>query len=475
MSLESLNMAGGVLGTAFSLLLLASITQGLQDVDILHYEKMEAVVGENVTLPCIIQGSPSLTIISVEWRKNKSGNTKLAVYAPTHGLSQLWPNVTMQNVPNGSYLHLHSVETWDSGLYICDITTFPLGSFRSETELEIKEEVKLLCNAESIVEVHPGENVTIACTAFPVDHYKWTKNNTLVSEIQSLELWLVTEAHSGIYTLTVNKGNESVHKEFSITVLTATTSLMTDLMTAPPQSNVTEEGLITSADSGLPTSLTTGRPNIDGNVTWTMNMSTDVTDDDPNSRNVTDGAHMTHLTDDTHISVTSSPVTHTDSYHFNSSTDQEINGTHNPNTSTFSDQSVPSNPTTTLSNGNKVFRSTQETKNESMGGNPVSTPTPSTGNTTVDIEDGDFGGVQSDVLLALIIVPILLLIVLAGFIYRRKIKRERMDLPPPFKPPPPPIKYTAARRRDIYTEPLPTSRCNSVIEPNDMKQMFMNI
>ncbi|KAF3840776.1 hypothetical protein F7725_006638 [Dissostichus mawsoni] len=212
-----------------------------------------------------------------------------------------------------------------------------------------------------------------------------------------------------------------------------------------------------------------------------MNMSTDVTDDDPNSRNVTDGAHMTHLTDYTPISVTSSPVTHTDSYHFNSSTDQEINGTHNPNTSTFSDQSVPSNPATTLSNGNKVFRSTQETKNESMGGNPVATPTPNTGNTTVVIEDGDFGGVRSDVWLALIIVPILLLIVLAGFLYRRKIQRERMDLPPPFKPPPPPIKYTAARRRDIYTEPihvtchLPTSRCNSVIEPKDMKQMFMNI
>ncbi|KAJ4930435.1 hypothetical protein JOQ06_019437 [Pogonophryne albipinna] len=388
MSLESLNMAGGVLGTAFSLLLLSSITQGLQqDVDILHYEKMEAVVGENVTLPCIIQSSPSLTIVSVEWRKNKSGNTKLAVYSPNLGLRKFWPNVTMQNVPNGSYLHLHDVETWDSGFYICEIATFPLGTIRSETELKIKDEVKLLCDAESIVEVPPGENVTISCTVFPADHYKWTKNNTLVSENESLELWLVTEAHSGIYTLTVNTGNKSVHKEFSITVLTATTSLRTDLMTAPPQSNVTEEGLITSADSGLPTSPTTGRPNIDGNV----------------------------------------------------------------------------------------FRSTQETKNESMGGNPVATPTPNTGNTTVVIEDGDFGGLRSDVLLALIIVPILLLIVLAGFLYRRKIKRERMDLPPPFKPPPPPIKYTAARRCDIYTEPLPTSRCNSVIESKDMKQMFMDI
>lgn len=113
-----------------------------QDVDILHYEKMEAVVGENVTLPCIIQSSPSLTIVSVEWRKNKSGNTKLAVYSPNLGLWKFWPNVTMQNVPNGSYLHLHDVETWDSGFYICEIATYPLGAIRSETELKIKGKTK---------------------------------------------------------------------------------------------------------------------------------------------------------------------------------------------------------------------------------------------------------------------------------------------------------------------------------------------
>ncbi|KAK5858535.1 hypothetical protein PBY51_002668 [Eleginops maclovinus] len=470
MSLESMNMAGGFLGAAFSLLLLASITQGLKDSDIFHYEKMEAVVGENVTLPCIIRGSTSLKITSIEWKKNKKGSTKLAVYSPNHGIWQMWPNVTMQNVSNGSYLHLHGVEQWDSGFYICQVMTFPEGSKRTETELKIKDKVKILCDMESTVQVHPGENVTISCTAFPSAQYKWTKNKTLVSENESLKLWWVTDTQSGVYTLTVNTGNKTVYKEFIITVLTATTSLRTDLMTASPQSNVSEEGWITPTDGSLTTSPTPWMSDIDGNVTWTTNIATDVTDDDPDSRNVTAGAH---LTDYTHISVTSSPVTHTDSYHFNSSTDQEINS--NLNTSAFSDQSVLSNQSTTLSYGNKVFRSTQETRNESMGGNPGENPTPDTGNTTEAVKDGEMDGMQSDQLLAFIIVPILLLIVLAGFLYKRKMKREKMDLPPPFKPPPPPIRYTAARHREIYTESFPTSRCNSVAERKDMKQMFINI
>lgn len=48
-----------------------------------------------------------------------------------------------------------------------------------------------------------------------------------VSESESLELWRVTDANAGVYTLTVNTGNKSLHKDFIIAVLTATTSLPT--------------------------------------------------------------------------------------------------------------------------------------------------------------------------------------------------------------------------------------------------------
>ncbi|KAM9348858.1 uncharacterized protein ABDE67_010899 [Symphorus nematophorus] len=427
MSLGSSDMAGSALGMSFSLLLLASIIQGFQDVEVFHYEKMEAGVGQNI-----------------------------------------------ENNMMGSHLELSEVTKWDSGVYICDLTTFPLGSIRRETVLEIKD-VKITCNVNNSVEVHAGKNVTIQCSALPNAQYRWTKNKKLVSENESLALLWVTDAHSGIYTLTVNTGYKSLHKEFIISVLTATTSLRTDLLTISPQSNVTEKGLIKPTDSSFTTSPTIGLSTIDTNVTWTTNIGTDVTDDNPNPSNVTFTAGHTNYT---HTSVTSSPATHTDPYHFNISNNQTINPTHTLKTSTFSDQSVSNNLSTTLSYGSRVTRNesipytvhsevNSSTSPEepstlrSIMDNRGGTPTLSTGNVTVTKDEGT-DGVRSHLLLVVIMVPVLLLIAVACFLYRRQIKKDRMDLPPPFKPPPPPVKYAAVGRREISTQPFPSSRCNSV-------------
>lgn len=434
-------MVGGAMGTAFSLLLLSSIIQGHQDVEVFHYEKMEAVEGQNVTIPCVVKSSSDLKIVSIEWRRNREKNIKLAVYSSSFGVNLVWPNVTIQieSTSMGSYLHLYGVSKWDSDIYICDIASFPVGSIQTETELQIKDDVRIMCDAESTIEVHSGENVTIQCRAFPDVEYKWTKNKMLVSENESLELCRVTDAHTGVYTLTVNTGNKSLHKDFIITVQTATT---TDLVTVPPQSNATEEDFINSTDSGLTTSPTTGLLTTDTSVTWAMSMSTDVTEDNLTPSNVTAEERTTSSTNSTRSSVTPSPVTHTDPYRFNSSTDQEINTAHY--FSTYSEQP------------------TQEMRNESMGVNPDATTAPSTGSATAE---------DDDILLVLIIVPVLVLIAVAGFLYRRQIIKRRMDLPPPFKPPPPPVKYTAARHREISPQPFPISRCNSL---TDMRQMFIN-
>ncbi|XP_073335890.1 uncharacterized protein [Pagrus major] len=485
MSLGSSDMAGSALGTAFSLLLLASIIQGFQDLKVFHYEKMEAVVGQAVALPCTINTSLNLKIVNIEWSKNLHEITKLAVYSQGHGEHLFWPNVSIQidNKTLGSHLYLRGVSKWDSGVYTCEMATFPLGSIRRETQLEVKD-AEIKCDANSTIEVHAGENVTIHCTALLNAQYRWTKNKKLVSENESLELSWVTDAHRGAYILTVNTGNKSLQKEFTITVLTATTSFVTDRETQSAPSNVTEEGLIDSTHSSPTTSPTPGLSTADTNVTWSM--GTDATDVTPNPSNVTTtpGEHI----NDTHISVTSTPATHTDTYHFNTSTDQEVNATHASN-STFSDQSVASNPSTTPSYGSTEFRSTQETRNESMPHtvhapfNSSASPEESstlgsitensnksdatprlTVGSTPNTEDTD--GARSHLLLLLIIVPVLVLIAVAGFIYRKQMIQQRMDLPPSFKPPPPPVKYTAARQSEISTERFPTSRCNSLAYEN---------
>ncbi|XP_035998520.1 uncharacterized protein LOC105915791 [Fundulus heteroclitus] len=223
-------MAGSVLGMAFSLLLLASIIQGGNNSEQFLYETLEAEVGQNISIPCVMKDEADRKIVGFKWMKN--GGTNLAVYIPIHGQYLYWPNVTIQvkrdDVKNviGTELYLPSVNKWDSGIYSCEVTIFASDSFTIKTTLTVNDEIKLLCNADK--EFVPfGDNVTILCTVNSNAQYSWTKDNKLVSENQSLELWQVTEADAGVYELTVNTGSKSLHKEFIISVLTTTTSLTT--------------------------------------------------------------------------------------------------------------------------------------------------------------------------------------------------------------------------------------------------------
>ncbi|XP_053197858.1 uncharacterized protein LOC128381859 [Scomber japonicus] len=219
----SSNMVGVALKTAFSLLLLASIVQGLRDVELFYNETVEAVVGQNVSLPCIVKNG--VKIVNTEWSKRENEIIKLALYTPGFGLHRFRPNINIQTVYNyaknfmGSYLQLYKVERENSGIYVCDITTFLFGSVRVETELKIKDAVRIMCDANNTVEVQSGENVIIHCEVSQKAYCRWTKNEKLVSRSESLELWWVTSAHAGLYTLTVDTGSETVHKKFYITVL----------------------------------------------------------------------------------------------------------------------------------------------------------------------------------------------------------------------------------------------------------------
>lgn len=112
---------------------------GLQDVEVFHYAEMEAVVGQDVAIPCTVKNT-NLQIVSIEWSKNRSENTKLVLYSPGLGTNQFWPNVSIkvENNSMGSSLLLHGVTKWSDGSYICDLTTFPLGPIRRQTTLKIK-------------------------------------------------------------------------------------------------------------------------------------------------------------------------------------------------------------------------------------------------------------------------------------------------------------------------------------------------
>ena len=110
------------------------------------------MAGQDVVLPCTVNGRSDLKLVSIEWSKNINEITKMAVYSPSYGMHLFWPNVSIQIEMKtlGSNLHLPEVSKWDSGVYICEIATFPLGSIRRETQLEIKGKMEAkTCEAES--------------------------------------------------------------------------------------------------------------------------------------------------------------------------------------------------------------------------------------------------------------------------------------------------------------------------------------
>ncbi|CAK6984810.1 nectin-3-like protein, partial [Scomber scombrus] len=229
---------------------------------------MEAVVGQNVSLPCIVKNIAKVKVTNTEWSKRENEIRKLALYTPGFGVYRFRSNVSIQPVYYdaknfmGTYLQLQEVEKGNSGIYVCEVTTFPFGSIRAETELKIKDAVRIMCDANNTVEVQSGENVTIHCKVFQHAQYRWTKNEELVSQSESLELWLVTYAQVGVYTLTVNTGSETLHEKFYITVLATTTT-----PTTSPMRDV--------ADSSV-TSQTTELPPTDTSVTWTTDVGSDV-------------------------------------------------------------------------------------------------------------------------------------------------------------------------------------------------------
>ncbi|TNM84833.1 hypothetical protein fugu_009011 [Takifugu bimaculatus] len=132
-------MAHGALATLFTFILLNCIEEGRQDAEMFRSEKVEALAGRDVALPCTPEVSSSIHVIMIEWSKSRSENKKLALYSPLFGTELMAPNVTLEvdNTTMATRLHLPRVTEWDSDVYICRLSTFPLGTIRREIELKV--------------------------------------------------------------------------------------------------------------------------------------------------------------------------------------------------------------------------------------------------------------------------------------------------------------------------------------------------
>lgn len=104
---------------------------------------MKAAVGQNISLPCVISNKDS-NIIQLQWHKEgEKGTQKLVVFNPSYS-PIYYANVKLElvkalntTVLRGSILHLQEATETDSGVYVCDITTFPDGSTKNITKVQV--------------------------------------------------------------------------------------------------------------------------------------------------------------------------------------------------------------------------------------------------------------------------------------------------------------------------------------------------
>ncbi|KAL2096009.1 hypothetical protein ACEWY4_008157 [Coilia grayii] len=134
-------------------------------------ERVDAVLGKNITLGCWVEVGANLTLTQSSWeRRLPSGTITLAVFNPEYGISiapeyEHRVSFVSPSVSDASIM-LEGVGFADIGSYTCKVATFPLGNSQASTVVNILVEPK--------VHVQPGpsllldganETVVATCTA----------------------------------------------------------------------------------------------------------------------------------------------------------------------------------------------------------------------------------------------------------------------------------------------------------------------
>ncbi|KAF4082047.1 hypothetical protein AMELA_G00147200 [Ameiurus melas] len=166
-------MASVMTNKATSLLIFISILQGTQSVFIEHKKEVNVAVGQNISLPCILYKEHP-TIIQLQWHKEgEKGEQKLVVFNPSYSaLYNKNPKLELVYKTNptelqGSIWHLQEVTEKDSGNYVCDIASFPDGSIKTVTNVQVKVpkvSMKITSPEKTVIE---GDTVSITCVSDP--------------------------------------------------------------------------------------------------------------------------------------------------------------------------------------------------------------------------------------------------------------------------------------------------------------------
>lgn len=157
---------------------LCMIQQGTYG-ELIHYNvSATAVEGQNVSLQCIVGEEHDITIIQLEWIKqqkaNEKNDQKIVVVHPGFPTRYIKSVSLLETVMSsktgklqGSILTLPTVTVNDSGNYICEITSYPNGSIKRTTKLQVTEPPASVTMSYSYGFIKEGDDMKITCSASP--------------------------------------------------------------------------------------------------------------------------------------------------------------------------------------------------------------------------------------------------------------------------------------------------------------------
>ncbi|XP_048860818.1 cell surface glycoprotein MUC18 isoform X2 [Brienomyrus brachyistius] len=451
---------------------------------------MDATVGENVSLLCELVNSSGTIVTMIEWRKQEKGQqpeSLLLVHVPNVETHKTRTNISVElkkqkKKLTGSILQLPNVSVWDSGKYICTLSTFPNGAIRSVTHLLVKDhvhplDIKLYATVMNLdYGLKEGEKVTIFCNSTPpADTYTLSHSKNEISVMRSRDgmftLLNVTRHHSGLYVCQPsNQSSGLLFKNHNITI-NLTVHFMDDLrcnsmaIQADTGQNATLS-CVSKASSSL--RYTWSKDNVTVSNFSLLHLSglsekqagiytvTATMDAPPQLQRravviVTVHTHVVptwHEADKTYVTEDKSDPPQSSI----SSTFTQWGMTPSPRTP----QSSPENGTTTYFTSNSTTQPSNETTpgwdlnaTLTLRSGLLSTTAPwLDGTSTVlgtplNVNVAHHSGTKRS-LLATLLSFLVLAAVMTGLYTRYRIQRS-LDLPPPFKPPPPPVKYTSVR------------------------------
>ncbi|XP_056103731.1 nectin-2 [Rhinichthys klamathensis goyatoka] len=497
----------------YKLLIILCMIQGTYGMLIHHNVSITAVEGQNVSLSCFVGEGHEIKVIQLEWlkqqkgdEKNEKNDKKIVVFHPTmpEHYFQIGPRLTTMTSSKtgqlqGSVLTLYEVTMKDSGNYTCEITSYPNGSIKRTTTLQVTEPPASAKMSYTYGFIKEGDEVKITCSASPPPQgYGLRRSKDKLFWMESLNgefiLPNVNRNNSDLYICSPEWS--SVHNQQGLnTTMELTVNFLDDIecnTSSPFNVSFGEDVTISCIakasqylqykwmrdDTTLSLSDTLSLTSVTSNQSGTYKL-TAVFQDNQLQTDIELSIHVfskqiegmttpssvritKHLRTFTSMRISSwntgAIETTTESAHFLTSTSKPNATTTNLQPGRTS-QSTPlkgSSSAPPVGNASTLHTSTVKSTGSSCTENPSTRPETVTGRkivtsvitkkniTTTVTTSGESKST------AYIAVPIVLvLLVLTMLLYKRHLNQKKMDMPPPFKPPPPPVKYTSVRNHDV--------------------------